>query len=203
MTVSPDFQTAATEDFMTTTLQHPVPLVPAVRVADLVREDLTDLFPGGVFSVRTTRCRNNERTVIVNWYDGPTEEQVEQCIGHYRGRPFDMSAMRKKQTPTRVTIQGRPVLVQLGNADIDVCRELTDEGTDRVLDMIAEDNPWRTFTRGFLDEAITDHEQFAPPPGAWKPMFCVTGADLFWCYERSVTLPVHRRRRRRRVARAS
>lgn len=183
---------------MTTTAIRPTPHIPAVRVADLVRDDLADLFPSGVFSVRTTRCRNDERTVMVSWYDGPTEDQVEQRIGHYRGRPFDMSAMRKKQSPTKVMIGGRAALVQLGNADIDVYRELSEEGTDHILDLIARDNPWREFTREFLDETITDHEQFAPPPGEARPVFCVTGADLFWCYDHATVLPVQPRRRRRR-----
>lgn len=133
------------------------------EVAKLVRKDLRATFGKGVkFSVRTDKYAGGS-SIRVSWTDGPTENEVESLIGHYKGATFDGMTDMKDYHDTLVVGENGPEVVSYGNDFIFTSRTLSDEGVDRIITKIAEDNPWRTFGPEFRDESIdAEADKYAP-----------------------------------------
>ena len=63
--------------------------VSVTDTAKLIRKALKEAFPGIKFSVRSEGGRG--ASIDIGWTDGPTEQQVEDVTGRFRGGYFDGS----------------------------------------------------------------------------------------------------------------
>lgn len=58
--------------------------------AKLVRKALKEAFPTIKFSVRISRYSGGS-SIDIDWFDGPTEQEVNRVAGWYKGADFDGS----------------------------------------------------------------------------------------------------------------
>lgn len=170
----------------TSTARH----IPNTDVAKLVRRDLKSAFAGTKFSVRTNKYSGGS-SIDVTWTDGPTTAQVDALVSHYCGASFDGMTDMKNYHDTAVVGENGPEVVHYGNDYIFTNREFSTEGIDRVIEQIAADNPWRSFSPEFRGEilSVEDIERFAPVDGrAAMNSYLYRGWDLIRLYTNGTAL---------------
>ena len=98
--------------------------ITTVETAKLIRTTLRASFPGVRFSVRSDSYAGGS-SIRVRWTDGPTEDQVESLIGHYKGSTFDGMTDMKSYHDTLVMTENGPELVWYGADHVFVDRDLS------------------------------------------------------------------------------
>lgn len=172
---------------MSTTAQSR--FIPATDVAKLVRKDLRAAFAGTKFSVRTDKYSGGS-TINVHWEDGPTVASVEAVVNHYCGATFDGMVDMKSYHSTLVMTENGPEEVRYGNDYLHCSRSLTAEGMSRLTQVIASDNPWRSFGEDFPTEVIdAEVDRYAPlNDRALNNCYIYRGSDLIHLYAAATDL---------------